>query len=79
MQDDKEMLEDHVWIVYGKKWSTVSIVPLINVGEIKERKQLLGLLYRQYALQKEATIHNLAKEKLEDYMSHYCLMLQYQD
>ena len=62
-----------------EKRSTVSIVPMINVGEIDERKHLLGLAYHQYTLQKEATIHDLTKLELEDHISDYCLMLQYQD
>ena len=37
MKDDTEMLEDQVWIVYWKNGSTVSIVPLINVGKLEEQ------------------------------------------
>ena len=45
MKNDTDMMEDHVWIVYEKKGSTVSIVPMINVGEIDIQKHLLGLAY----------------------------------
>ena len=62
-----------------KKRSTVSIVPMINVGEIDEQKLLLGFAYHGYALHKEATIHDLTKSELEDHISDYCLMLKYQD
>ena len=73
MKDDIDMLQDHMWIMYGEKGSTVSIDPLINMGKIKEHKQLLGLLYHQYALQKEAAIHDLTKEELEQHVSDYLL------
>ena len=54
-------------------------VPLINMGKCEERNQLLRLSHHRYTLQKEVTIHNLTKEELEDHISDYCLMLQYQD
>ena len=79
MKNDTDMLEDHMWIVYEKKGSTVSIVPMINVGEIDEQKHLLGFAYYGYALHKEVTIHDLTKSELKDHISDYCLMLQYQD
>ena len=79
MKNDTAMLEDHVWIQYEKKGSTVSIISMINVGEIGKQKHLLGLAYHGYALHKEATIHDLTKLELEDHISDYCLMLQYQD
>ena len=79
MKNDTDMLEDHVWIVYEKKGSTVSIFLMINVGELDKRKHLLGLAYHGYTLHKEATIHDLTKLELEDHISDYCLMLQYQD
>ena len=52
---------------------------MINVGKLDERKHLLGLLYHQYALQKEATIYKLTKVELDNHSSDYCVMLQYQD
>ena len=40
---------------------------MINMGEVDERKHLLGLVYL------------VTKLELEDHISDYCLMLQYQD
>ena len=57
----------------------MSSVPLTNLGKGEERNQLLRLLYHRYTLQKEATIYDLTKEELENHISGYCLMLQYQD
>ena len=57
----------------------MSSVSLINVGKCEEQNQLLRLSYHRYILQKEATIYALTKEELENHISDYCLMLQYQD
>ena len=62
-----------------KKGSTMSIIQVVNVGIFDKRKHLIGLVYHRYAFKKEATINDLTKLELEDHISDYYSMLQYQD
>ena len=76
MKDEDTHLEDHIWLVYGKKGSRVSIVPLqLNYDE--DTETLIGLSYHTYELQKGSVIQDMTTEELEIHTSQYCVMLPF--
>ena len=64
MTNESEFLEDHIWLVFGKKGSKVSIVPLRQTYDGK-CETLIGLSYHQYELVKEMVFDNMDTEHLK--------------
>ena len=76
MKDENTHLEDHIWLVFGKQGSKVSIVPFqLNYDE--DTETLIGLSYHTYEFQNEAVIHDMATEDLGINTSDYCVMLPF--
>ena len=64
MKNKTEFLEGHIWLVFGKKGSKVSIVPLRLTYDGK-CDTLIGLSYHQYELVKDMVFDNLDTERLK--------------
>ena len=77
LKNDSEVLEDHFWIVYGKKGSSVSIVPLIRNGDNTSGKQLIGLRYQGYTMSEADVMTGLSQKDLKIHTSAYCVLLPY--
>ena len=78
LKNETETLEDHIWIVFGKKGSTVSIVPLErNNNDGAQGEQLIGLSYQEYTMCEEDIMFGLSRADLLKDTSSYCVMLPY--
>ena len=78
LKDDTETLEDHFWIVFGKKGSTVSIVPIErNSGDSARGEQLIGLSYQEYTMSEDNIMSGLNRAELHKHTSSYCVLLPY--
>ena len=76
MVDDRNYLEDHIWLVFGKQGSKVSIVPLRRKDN-DDTETLIGFSYHSYELDKDTVIENMTTEELKKNTSDYCVMLPF--
>ena len=76
MKDEHNHLEDHIWLVFGKQGSKVSIVPLRR-NDDGETETLIGFSYHPYELEKDTVIENMTTEDLKRNTSDYCVMLPF--
>ena len=76
MVDYHNYLEDHIWLVFGKQRSKVSIVPLWRKDN-NETETLIGFSYHSYELDKDKVIENMTTEELKKNTSNYCVMLPF--
>lgn len=78
--DDGQTIDDHFWIVYGKKGSKMSIVPLIFEYSDKNKKLLCGMSYHEYRVaDDEECVMNLARQELDVLTLDYCSHLLYRE
>ena len=76
MKDEHNHLEDHIWLVFGKQGSKVSIVPL-RLNYDASTETLIGFSYHIYELEKEAVIEDMTTKDLAINTSDYCVMLPF--
>ena len=76
MKDETDFLEDHLWLVFGKNGSKVSIIPPRQIYDGKS-DALIGFSYHQYELEKETVFDNMDTEYLTQNTSDYCIMLPF--
>ena len=78
--DENRTLEDHFWIVYGKKGNKMNIIPIIRDRGEENNKLLCGMSYQKYRLgDDEDCVRDLTRQELEVLVSDYCVLLPYRE
>lgn len=75
--DDGTTLAGHFWVVYGKKGSELSIVPIAMEREEETSKVLCGMNYHKYSLDEDNCVDGMSREDLKNGTSDYCVLLPY--
>ncbi len=74
MKDENNFLEDHIWLVFGRMRSMVSIVPMRRKHDV-ESETLIGHTYHKYELQRDMVMGDMSTDELRGHASDYCIML----
>ena len=77
--DADTTLEGYFWIVYGKKGSTMNMVPIVMEPDDETSKVLCGMNYHKYSLDEDDCVTGLSREEIQKSTSDYCVLLPYKD